>query len=193
MSNNPTHFLRGVELITEAHKEFKLCTENWCSPTRFNYGNPQDLYYAEIWYDGMDWNKNYWIIESANLNNPVVQPILHFDDHSKEEKMIETEELLTAIMDYRRNTLWIKHDDLRRFSETIWPYIRKINPEEKLGRCPIMVKHRILHASQPRTEFYLNINLIPEQKPISNKIEISEIKIETQYPIEEPIQEKGLN
>jgi hypothetical protein len=47
-----------------------------------------------------------------------------------------------------------------------------------------MVKHRILHASQKHFEFYMNVNLIPPQEPVSNRHEADGIKIECQYPLE---------
>ena len=187
-TKNPTHFLRGVELVKKANKDFHLYTENWAYPTRYRYGNPKDRYYAEVWHDGMDWNSNYWLIESDCLIRPTVYPLIHFasNDDARKIPHFALEEIMEAIMHYRRETLWIKSDDSKGyFSDCVWPYIRLVEPHENLERCPCMCKYRMLHASQPRVEFYMNKDLVPEQMPVSNVIKNGNMEITSDYPVEE--------
>ena len=86
-NREPTYFPRAVELIKQAKEEYPLCTENWIYPTRHKFGSPKDKYYAEVWYDGMDWNKNYWLIETENWNNPKAYALAHFTSYEELEKI----------------------------------------------------------------------------------------------------------
>ena len=187
---NGTHFLRGVELINKATDDFNFHIENWAYPTCYSYGNPKDRYYAEVWHNGMDWNSNYWLIETAELIKPTVYPFIHFSNNDERYKYNDNdfEDLCNAIMHYRREITWIKSNDPEGYySDTVWPFIDSIKPEEKLEFCECMIKHRIIHASQKRCEFYLNVNLIPNLKRVNhnNVIEDENVKITSQYPIPE--------
>jgi hypothetical protein len=191
-AKNPTYFLRGVELVKWANKEYQLLSENWPYPTRCRFGFATDQYYAEIWHDGMDWTNNYWLIETVNWDKPQIYPVVYFDDSSNRDKFNDYNfsEFLEAVMYSRRNNLWIKHAHKGQYYHSVWPFLRIIEPQEKLERCPRMVRHRFLHASQPRVEFYLNIDLIPPQQPVGNKaiLEVGNkaiVTIESEYPIEE--------
>jgi len=187
---NGTHFLRGAELINKATDDFNFHTENWAYPTSYRYGNPKDRYYAEVWRNGMDWNANYWLIETAELVKPTVYPMIHFSNNDERYKYNDHdfEDLCDAIMHYRREITWIKSDDPKGYySDSVWPFIDSIKPEEKLKGCECMVKHRIIHASQKRCEFHINVDLIHDLKRVNhnNTIDDGNIKITTQYPIAE--------
>jgi hypothetical protein len=191
-SKYPTNFLRGVELINEAHGKYNLLSENWTYPTKYTFGSPKDYYYAEIWQDGMDWTYNYWLIETVNLEKPQVYPAIYFSDNSQRDKYNEHdfEELLMAIMSYRRDITWFKESNLMTkffYYNHAWPFIRQVEPLDFLKKCPCMIKHRALHGSQPKVEFYLNTNLIPQQQPVSNKVTAEGMTIESEYPIEEKL------
>jgi len=162
-SKHSTNFLRGVELIEEAHGIYKLGTENWCYPTEWKYGFATDRYYAEIWHDGMDWTSNYWLIESFKFESPKVYPLLYFSDSDERNKFNDYDfgELLNAVMYHRRNALWI-HDDENFYNDSVWNFIKKVETAEILESCSCMVGHRFEHASQPRIEFYMNIEIVPE-------------------------------
>lgn len=189
-AKNPTYFLRGAELVDMAHEKYKLLSENWCYPTRYHFGFPTDKYYAEIWHDGMDWTNNYWLIEDACWNKPQIYPAIYFDNSDQREKYNEHdfEKLLITIMSYRRDMLWFNKHEHDRFDDFVWPYIRIVEPYQSLERCSCMIRYRVLHASQPRVEFYLNIDLIPPQQPVSNKVTTDNgVTIESEYPTEEKI------
>ena len=186
-SKNSTCFLRGVELVRLGNKEFHLCTENWPYPTKNRFGFSGDRYYAEIWRDGMDWTCNYWLIESANWDKPKIYPLMYIgaEEHDKFNQY-DLDEIFEATMHYRRDTLWIHQGMNGRYYDSVWPYLRMIEPVENLRECPCMKKYKFLHASQPRVEFYLNVDLIPKQQPVSNKVTLDNgLTIEAEYPIEE--------
>ena len=165
-----------------------MASENWVYPTRFSYGTPSDKYYAEIWYDGMDWNKNYWLLESANYDNPVVYPVVHFESTDEEAKMNhhEREELFRGIMHYRRAVLWFKDKDPKGyFSDSLWPFIEHVLPKQKMEKCPCLELYRMLHASQPRVEFYMNSDLVPDLtvlRPNTMTTEDGTCTMSSEYP-----------
>ena len=158
-----THFLRGVELVKQGLKEYSLCSENWAYPTSYRYGFPRDNYYAEIWIDGMDWNLNYWLIESCNLENPKIYPLFHFDEAEERGEYNEHDfsDFCSAVMHYRREKYWIKSSDWKGYySDAVWPYVNKVDEVERLKECPCMVKYFACHASQKPVYFYFNEDLI---------------------------------
>jgi len=160
-SKYSTHFLAPIELIKEARDKFNIPSENWPFPTVYKLGTPRDKYYAEIWEDGMDWQNSYWIIETDNYADPACIPLVMFDDHENLNKFHshDLQQLFQAIMYYRRDTLWIKQNDLGIFSDSVWPYLKKEGSENK-G----LIKFTFEHASQPKTEFWLNPDFVPESK-----------------------------
>ncbi len=183
LSKIPTRFLRGVELVQRGLEEYKLYSENWAQPW-ISFGYHQDGYYGEIWFNGMDWQNNYWLIESVDYSNPKCYPIIVFKDYKDE--FSEMKELFLDIMWDRRNKLWLKrHHDKDLFTF----YIHKVEPAEKFsdtegGPSDCLIKYYIEHASQKRKEFWLNEGLllkdikIPNPEPIpehwkNNKIQVS--------------------
>jgi hypothetical protein len=182
----------AVELINEARKEKyqSFYTENWIYPTEYTFGSPKDKYYAEIWSDGMDWTTNYWLLEAACWDRPKAYGLMTFGNEEAENKLNPwvLRELLEDTMEYRRSVTWFKEDYGEEYDkhyfDKIWIYIRRLEPREALERNDFIVKHRILHGSQPRFEFYMNENLIPPQQSVSNRHEADGIKVECQYPLE---------
>ena len=131
ISRYPTHFLRAVELITQARDSYGVPSENWCYPTRHSLGTSKDLYYAEIWEDGMDWQTSLWVIETFSLDNPVCRPFIVFEDQLNQKKFnrCNFDELVHASLYERRDRLWIKKDE-DRFNDSIWSYFKRVNPIE---------------------------------------------------------------
>jgi hypothetical protein len=163
VSRNPTHFLRGVELIENGRQQYNVSSENWPYPTRYNLGSPCERYYAEIWVDGMDWQPSYWIIEEVNLENPKVYPLLIFYENRDREIFndYDFEMLVTGCMWYRRDKFWVKHNNLGMFTDIVWPYLYLL--ETDYSAHFHMVKAYFEHASQPRVPFFINMNFIPEE------------------------------
>ena len=161
VSNYPTHFLKAVELIENARKEYQVPSENWTYPTRHRFGIPNDGYYAEIFSDGMDWQSSYWIVEEYQCNRPVVEPLLIFESSKEEDKFnsYDFDCLLKACMFYRRDKLFLKHDDLGVYTEIIWPFLKLVNENIKFKKMKLF---SMCHASQNEVKFWLNIDYVPQ-------------------------------
>ncbi len=160
-SRNPTHFLRAVELIEKARGDFKVPSENWPHPSTSRFGIPNDRYYAEIWIDGMDWQPSYWIIEEKNLEKPQIQPLIVFNHHEERNTFNswDFEDLLRAIMYYRREYIWLRKNDLGLYTESVWPFLTLFKDEVRHEK---MKAYAFEHASQPKVVFWLNEAFIPE-------------------------------
>ena len=170
-----THLIRAEKAINESMNMFPLYSENWAYPVR-NYGMPNDKYYAEVWLNGMDWQHNYWIIESHNWNDPQVYPLIIFEDHAHEDKFNQYDfnQLLDAICWYRRDKLWIKEQDPHYgvYGDTVWSWINVAENQEdnelyyrdgnvKMNFMMLMI---FTHASQKPVRFLINRYFIPERK-----------------------------
>ena len=162
VSRYPTHFLRGVELIIKAREDFKVPSENWPHPTEYRFGIPNDNYYAEVWIDGMDWQSSYWIIEEIRYMEPQIQPLIIFNHHNEEDRFKDWnfDELLKAIMYFRRDLEWIYNKDVGIFSDTIWPFLKLFKDELRYKKMKL---YSFKHASQPRVVFWLNESFIPSK------------------------------
>lgn len=159
-SSNPTHFLRAVELIHEARATYKIPSENWPYPMNKRLGCPRDLYYAEIWQDGMDWQNSYWLIESSQYNSPICLPAISFMKHEEEEKLMGcVDELFDAILFYRRDLLWIKRDPKGPYGDSVWPFL-DVFMKDSMESCPCMVSCFFKTASTS-IEFFINKDLLP--------------------------------
>lgn len=194
VSTHPTNFLMGVELIRQAMNDTGFCSENWAYPTQYRYGFADDIYYAEVWCNGMDWNNVYWLIEKSELHNPRIYPMIYFEDSYDRNKYndYDFKNFCDAIMYYRRDIAWIKSKDpMGYYSEIVWPYICRTVPEHKLKNCSSMVRHRVEHGSQEAVEFYVNEDLIPKQE---KKIELvgDACTIPGACPLGEMEQEKSI-
>ncbi len=156
-----TRFLAGKELIVEARDKFCIASETWTYPTVHQIGHPDDNYYAEIWVDGMDWQNNYWIIESINLDDPIVLPLLRFEDHSEQDKFnpYDYAQFVKAMLHYRRNEKWIKAEDGPIYNDTIWCFINKKFGIYKCGSI-MLNEYSMEHASQPYVTFFANEEFI---------------------------------
>lgn len=184
-SREHTHMLAAIELIQEGRKEFNMCSENWAYPTPYKFGMPTDYYYAEVWIDGMDWDCVYWLIEAASLDNPRIYPMVYFEDSNDRDRYNDCDfrDLCRGIMHYRRDMTWIKSKDPKGYySDSVWPFVSRVEPEDRMEKCPCMVRYKINHASQKPVEFYLNEDLIPSESPRGNRIEDGNVLITTEYP-----------
>lgn len=161
VSHYPTHFLRAIELIEGARDKFNVCSENWPNPMEYRFGIPRDNYYAEIWVDGMDWQPSYWVIEEVSYHKPQIQPLLIFNQNETRSKFNswDFEEFIMAMLWYRRDLLWIKHDSLGHYRDSVWSFLYY----EKDGGKPHSLNYFYNHASQPKVKFWVNEDFIPEQ------------------------------
>jgi len=171
-SVHPTHFISAVPLICEARKKFKVASENWPYPTRFRFGSTKDLYYAEIWQDGMDWQNTYWIIESIKFSEPMIVPLIKFSDHSEEDKFnsVDFLNMMNAIFYYRRDSEWIKHGDLGVYNDTVWPFVeRDKRKSTKVCGTEFLVFCSMQHASQEKVIFEINRKFLPDSNYYGKK------------------------
>jgi len=159
----PTHFARGVELVLRGRKEFGVPSENWPHPIEDRFGVPNEMYYAEIWVDGMDWQPSYWVIEEKKLEKPQIQPFIIFKQNDDRSKFNDWDfsELIGASLWYRRDLFWVKQNDLSYYTDTVWPFLHVIDINDK-AKYSNMSKVYFKHASQPRVEFLMNLDFIPE-------------------------------
>lgn len=173
VSRHPTHFLRGVELVLRGRDKFGVPSENWPSPIEDRFGSPNEMYYAEIWVDGMDWQPSYWIIEEKKLEKPQIQPFIIFKSNESRNKFNDHDfsDLIKAALWYRRDLFWVKQDDLSYFTDMVWPFLHVINTYNK-AKYSNMSKVYFEHASQQRVYFLMNLDFIPkyvlERKPHEN-------------------------
>jgi len=165
-----THLLRVPEAIEEAMKELDIATEKWCYPVS-RFGMPNDHYYAEIWFNGMDWQNTYWIVETANFSDPIVHPLMMFQDHSIQDKfnVFDFKQLLQAICYFRRNKLWLKPPDPHYYGpygDSVWPYLSLVDTQDRWRPPEGMPEMRAVefrHASQPAVMFLVNKDFVPER------------------------------
>lgn len=168
-SRYPTHFLRAVELIGKARGTFQIPSENWPYPTKHRLGTPGiDPYYAEIWVDGMDWQKSYWAIETVKHNSPVCLPFIVFEDHKNSDLFNEYDfdQLVQAALYDRRDRLWVQKND-GYYNDSVWFYLK--GPGQVLENTPMMRGYQFEHASQPAVQFYMNSLFVPE-RPVTPKV-----------------------
>jgi hypothetical protein len=158
-TSKPTHFPAALSLIQNAREKFHIASENWPNPTGITFGVPRDMYYAEVWVDGMDWQTSYWLIEDANYNKPVCVPLFVFDEHR--DRLVEYyfNNLCKAVMWMRRDALWIKQDLKGTYRDEVWPYFKKVEGKEDDG---VLTRMSYSHASQPKVEFWVNRELLSE-------------------------------
>jgi len=164
VSEHPTHFLRAVELITNARKHFEISSENWPYPSKYRLGCPNEWYYAEIWTDGMDWQPSYWILEEKKLENPQVYPFIVFKENLHREIFNDYDfsQLISAALWYRRDKFWVKHSDLGMYTDIVWPFLHVINKSD-IAKKSKLTKVYFEHASQQRVYFLMNLDFIPPE------------------------------
>lgn len=162
VSRHPTHFLRAVELIKKARSAFNIPSENWPHPSKYNFGSPNEQYYAEIWVDGMDWQPSFWIIEEHSLQKPEVNPLIIFDSHENRSVFNDWdfEDLIKAICWYRRDLFWVKQNDRGYYTDSVWPYLFR---KDDVGEHKYSTNYYFEHASQPEVKFWLNFDFIPRE------------------------------
>lgn len=160
-NKNPTHFLRAVELIERGRKLFGVPSENWPAPTRYKFGVPNDYYYSELWIDGMDWQPTYWAIEQFSYEDPIINPLLIFSNHTKRELFNEYdfEQMVMAMFHFRRDKFVLKLNDSTIYNDMVWPFLKLIDAEPRCGLIPV----KFSHASQNAVEFWVNHAFIPDE------------------------------
>ncbi len=163
VSIQPTHFLRGVELISQARSTFNIPSENWANPTAYRFGSPNDNYYAEIWVDGMAWQNSYWVIESFDAEDPECLPFIIFEDSENRKRFNDYDfgMLIHASLFERRDRLWIKQGE-NLYLDQVWAFFKPVEPVDILRGSSDLVKYSMMHASQPRVVFYMNNQFVPE-------------------------------
>jgi hypothetical protein len=159
-SLHPTYFLRGSDLVINATETYRAASENWPYPTQFRYGIPIDDYYAEVWVNGMDYQNNYWVLEEINCEDPICQPLIIFE-HSDEEDRFNGHDFSTLVkgaLYFRRDIVFVQHDDFGWYEELLWPYLERVGDEE---RFEVMYEFEFKHNSQKAVRFWMNANFIP--------------------------------
>ena len=102
-----THFTNGYDLIEAAYEKYNgLARENPAVPVA-RFGHPEGGYYGEVWVDGMDWQHNYWIVESDNFHDNKALILAVFGHHDTEEVFGHE-----AVRDMWMGALWNRHYDL---------------------------------------------------------------------------------
>lgn len=160
-SRHPTHFLRAVELIERARGAFQIPSENWPYPTKHYIGTAGvDRYYAEIWVDGMDWQKTFWALETEKFNEPVCLPFIVFEDHKNFDLFngYDFDQLVQAALYDRRDRLWVQKND-GYYNDSVWHYLK--GTERFWEVPPTMQMYQFKHASQPAVQFYMNNIFVP--------------------------------
>jgi hypothetical protein len=165
ISQFPTHFLAGPQLIKSSRELHGLTSENYTYPTMTYLGSPRDEYYAEIWVDGMDWQNTYWLLEQANHGERKAVPFLVFSsiDEEKQFNPLDMHNLFRAMMSYRRNLTGPLSVLIRStYFDSIWPYLYLVDenaaPNEK---APDLGRFLFTHNSQTPVTFYLNKISVP--------------------------------
>lgn len=191
MNNNTvskceTRFLKGVEIVEVLMKRYDISNENWTYPY-MTFGNPGDPYYAEIWENGMDWNKTFYLLEQVNYS--IDAYLLMMIDGDDWIKLQDTKEFFNCIFWMRRDREWIKSNDYGIYHDNVLPFL--VFDEQLKGRYnDLMYNATFEHASQPKIEFLINQNLIFNErrekllnieKSIEEVEKLSGVKIETQY------------
>jgi len=162
----PTHFMAATELIQRAREDFNVASENWPS-AYLHFGDPEnDLYYAEIWTDGMDWQHTYWLLEYIHWEVSI-NPLMRFDDHDVEDKIApySFRELSKALLWERRRLTWTKDKNTGVYGDTVWPFFDLTDEmrEQEIGD-PYWRLVRYSHASQVPVEFWVNNSLFQFKK-----------------------------
>lgn len=158
----PSHFPGALSLIEEALNTYGLHSENWSYPTKHKFGSPKDYYYAEVWHNGMDWQSNYFIIETSNLNTPLCFPFIVFEKDNPHRSCFNCfDELVDACLHYRRMVTWLNSQN-DPYHDTVWPFVWMDYPEIRLHGS--MLKMGMCHASQRPVEFLINENCVPLNK-----------------------------
>lgn len=189
-SAEPTHFLAALQLIQEGRKTFQVSSENWPYPTAHKCGTPKDKYYAEIWVDGMDWQHNYWIIESLGWEDPKIYPLIYFKSHDDEGlfNFYDFRKMMEAILHFRRDKMWLKTGDQFSFNDTVWPFIFAEDDSKCFG-SEVLVKVFMEHASQKKVVFFLNAAFFPLVKCFNKNRSGLEKTIPTNMISEEELKE----
>ena len=168
--NEPTHMLAALQLIKEARDFYSIPSENWPHPY-MNFGHHEDPYYAEIWVDGMDYQKSYWLIEAPVYETPEIIPFIIFDSHTEEDKfnLFDKKELFKALLWKRANSILFNKVPKKflgylvdgRFFDTIFPYLR-ISGIKAKNRNHCLYRACFQHASQPEVNFLVNEELLKD-------------------------------
>ncbi len=160
-----TCFIGADRMIEKTGVKLNIPTERWAYPY-LKFGSVEDNYYAEIWQNGMDWQNTYWIIEETVEHGIKVSPLIIFEDSSDESKFNkwDFEEVLKAICWYRRDKIWLKHNDIGIYTDMVLPYLKVGKPESLINVSPEMHWFSFEHASQPKVNFLLNLNFVPRRK-----------------------------
>jgi len=153
----PSRMPGATNIIKMAREEYDICSENWPSPI-LTFGYYEDKYYAEMWSDGMDWNKTVWLLEAIKFNNPKPILALWFESNKEAETLndYDWKILLKGICYYRRNKLVLKNEDEGMYNDCLWPFL-KITGEKQEHLLEFVFRH----ASQKPCRIFINPDCIP--------------------------------
>jgi len=168
VSKRSTNFLCGTQLIQEAGKTFNIASENWAYPY-MRFGDPEDrFYYAEVWTNGMDWNKNYWLLEQGCYAIRTL-PMIIFASHKKEEGIMDYDlnNFLRDIIEYRRYLATFEdgEEKYRKSGDSMWSFFDVVkSPEPALEGVHKMASdffYASLKSACFDTDFNIYIDLVP--------------------------------
>lgn len=160
VSKIETRFLRGVEIVQKLTKEYEVPNENWTYPW-ITFGDSEDPYYAEIWYNGMDYNNTFYLLEQINYSIKV--HLLMDIDGDDWINMSDPKEFFNCIFWMRRDRTWIKTGNYGRYNDDVLPYITFGKKEEKRFKGELS-NITFQHASQPKIDFLINKDLIINER-----------------------------
>jgi hypothetical protein len=108
----------------------------------------------------MDLQKNYWVIEEINLEDPIIQPLIIFENHEEEKKFNHHDfgMLIKAALYYRRDDVFIEHGNYGVYTDLVWPYLYFVDIKKKYN---VMNYFMFEHISQQPVQFWMNPSFVP--------------------------------
>lgn len=155
-SKHQTSFLRAVELIENKTAELNIPSENWCYPMGLSFGDPHDIFYSEMWHNGMDYTRNAWMVYTHQSKEPSVE--LVSVESFLDGNLINTYDfhrLLEYFQISFRNKLEGKEICFEAFDDL--SFFTDLNCKYK-GLTAFAYEH----VSQKRSEIALNVGLLSE-------------------------------
>lgn len=163
LSSHPTRFLMGPAVIAAAMKQYGVASENEAYPTGRLLTSEHRSYYGEIWSNGMDWNKVYWILFTVDDSVPVAVPLMIFDSLEQWKKIEDVD--LRCLFNEALDT----HAALGSDWEPSCAYWETafVHPPEKVGRLKplkkIMRRVTMKHPSMDSSQFLVLVDALPKE------------------------------
>lgn len=155
-----THFLNPTQIIEEGIKKFNVPSENYPMPTKNKIGDIFDSYYAEIWSNGMDWQRTFWLLEYHCPHDPIAIPILIFEDNKSLDifNNSDLDSLFKGLL-VSMKQLKTNHKYPIYFMDNIISHLKRLGNHNKR-----LELYKFAHYSQPKTKFWLDSDLVKNIK-----------------------------